>query len=37
LRLTTNSMLLFTSTGISRGFVPLRILSTRRADCRPDL
>ena len=35
-RLMTNSILLFTSTGISAGSAPLRILSTRRAAGRPD-
>src|SRR5712692_4319537 len=35
-RLMTNSIFEFVSTGISAGFVPLRILSTRRAACLPE-
>jgi hypothetical protein len=34
-RLMTNSIFEFVSTGSSAGFVPLKILSTRRAACRP--
>jgi hypothetical protein len=35
-KLMTNSIFAFVSTGICAGFVPLRILSTRRAACRPE-